>query len=409
MPVRTRSATQKLKRSRAQLEDNQAENKSEEEFDTIEPRRKKQKRNGQKDHRGQEALQEIVDETKKPKKARKNVRKREKSREVVPADTEISIVEDDDDHHDVDVSNSADVKDRTVIDKLKCKHRELLQQGYECVVGCDEAGRGPLAGPVVISAAYVPIDVYIDGITDSKKINDENEREKLYALIMANERIKHSVCVLSHDVIDQYNILEASMMGMRQCVLELHDALVGADPDTKGVDYVLCDGNRDPKIRYPTDVKYEYIIKGDSKIYCIGAASIIAKVTRDRLMIEYDQKYPVYQFAQNKGYPTPLHKRLVLSKGPCDIHRKTFKPVKNWYQQHKPAIYERVEKLKKETMEKRKKQEKATKGSGKNKTKTKVKKQAAITKFIGASKNKKKKKESNEPPLVEEQKDAESE
>eukprot|EP00484_Ammonia_sp_Unknown_P025492 CAMPEP_0197026508 /NCGR_PEP_ID=MMETSP1384-20130603/6577_1 /TAXON_ID=29189 /ORGANISM="Ammonia sp." /LENGTH=262 /DNA_ID=CAMNT_0042455185 /DNA_START=84 /DNA_END=868 /DNA_ORIENTATION=+ len=151
------------------------------------------------------------------------------------------------------------------MDKLKSKHRELLTQGYRCVVGCDEAGRGPLAGPVVISAAYVPIDVYIEGITDSKKINDENEREKLYELITQNKRIKYAVTVFDHEVIDEYNILEASMMGMRECVVKLHDAMKAEraqqplpkedeeeeeeerkDVVADGVDYVLCDGNRDP-------------------------------------------------------------------------------------------------------------------------------------------------------------------
>lgn len=258
----------------------------------------------------------------------------------------------------------------SLIDNLKAKHLELQQSGYRCVVGVDEAGRGPLAGPVVIAAAFVPIDVRIAGITDSKKINEEEEREKLYAEIMATPSIKYSVTVLDHQVIDEYNILEASMMGMRECVQKLNDSLVAQGE--KGVDYALADGNRDPRFEHPKGLQYEYIIKGDSKVYCIGAASIIAKVRRDRLMEEYHDKYPIYNFAQNKGYPTPQHKALVISKGPCDIHRKSFRPVKDWYQRHQPEIHEKWEALKKQRAEERK--ERLGKGKKTKKMESKGKK-----------------------------------
>merc|ERR1712013_71548 len=185
------------------------------------------------------------------------------------------------------------------IDDLKAKELELLGLGFECVVGVDEAGRGPLAGPVVIGAAYVPLHVRIEGITDSKKINDEVEREKLYEEIQAHPEIEYSVSVLDHEAIDEHNILEASMIGMRECVQKLHDQLVAKGK--KGVDYALADGNRDPRFRYPEGVDYEFIIKGDGKVYCIGAASICAKVVRDRMMIEYDKKWPMYGFAGHKG------------------------------------------------------------------------------------------------------------
>eukprot|EP01083_Nonionella_stella_P064561 168384_1 len=272
------------------------------------------------------------------------------------------------------------------MDRLKSKHRELLKEGYKCVVGVDEAGRGPLAGPVVVSAAFVPIDIRIDGITDSKKINDESEREKLYEIITATKEIKWSVTVLDHDVIDEYNILESSMMGMRQCVQKLHDQLV-EEEGNNGVDYALADGNRDPAFDHPKGLKYEYIIKGDGNVYCIGAASIIAKVTRDRMMIEYDKKYPQWKFAQHKGYPTPFHKQLVWDLGPTEIHRKSFRPVKDWYQQNKPQIYHKMAALKKKRADERKKKKEEKK---KKQKEDEVKKsgQKSIKSFFGKAKKK---------------------
>eukprot|EP00483_Globobulimina_turgida_P001079 UN01081 len=144
------------------------------------------------------------------------------------------------------------------------------------------------------------------------------------------------------------------MMGFGQCVSKLHDQLIGEAKT--GVDYALCDGNRDPLFEYPASLLYGYITRGDGNIYCIGAASIIAKVTRDRIMIEYDKKYPIYKLKQNKGYPTPAHKQLVTVNGPCEIHRKSFRPVKDWYEKHKPEIAKKMALLKKETGVERKKQ-----------------------------------------------------
>jgi len=268
-------------------------------------------------------------------------------------------------------AQSEDTDVDSVINGLKSKHIELLEKGYRCVVGVDEAGRGPLAGPVVVAAAFVPIDVRIAGITDSKKINEEEEREKLYEVIMATPAIKYSVAVLDHAAIDEHNILEASMMGMRDCVKKLNDSLVAEGGD--GVDYALADGNRDPRFEHPEGLEYEYIIKGDSKVYCIGAASIVAKVVRDRMMEEYDKKYPEYNFAQNKGYPTPQHKALVINKGPCDIHRKSFRPVKDWYQRHQPEVHRKWEALKKQRAEERKERISRLKKEKKEKKQTKGK------------------------------------
>jgi len=278
------------------------------------------------------------------------------------------------------------------IDDLKAKHRELLGLGFHCVVGVDEAGRGPLAGPVVIGAAYVPMDVRIEGIDDSKKINDEAEREKLFEQIQAHPQIEYSVSVLDHEAIDEHNILEASMMGMRQCVEKLHDQLIAKG--AKGVDYALADGNRDPRFRYPEGVNYEYIIKGDSKVYCIGAASICAKVVRDRMMIEYDKKWPQFGFAQHKGYPTPTHKATVTSKGPCEIHRKSFRPVKDWYMKHQPEVHEKWDTMKKEAAERRKERIKAEDAAmeAKENGEASKKEQKAVDKMFAKGKSTKGKK-----------------
>merc|ERR1712113_86079 len=173
---------------------------------------------------------------------------------------------------------------------------------------------------------------------------------------------------------------------MRESVKTLHDDLM--KQGLNGVDYALCDGNRDPwkyaECVYPSHLKYEYVTKGDGNIYCIGAASIIAKVTRDRIMAKYDEKYPIYGFLQHKGYPTPSHKAIVLEKGPCPIHRKTFRPVSTWYQQNEPKIFEKWQNIKKENAEKRKKKYA-------KKTKTKKEKKGKIEKFFKKKTKKKKK------------------
>jgi len=313
---------------------------------------------------------------------------------------------------------------RKEIERLKWKHRELLSQGYKCIVGVDEAGRGPLAGPVVIAAAYVPINIYIDGITDSKKINEESEREKLYEIIINTKEIKYSVSILDHTIIDEYNILESSLMGMRECVQKLNDKLINDSSDSNGygIDYALADGNRDPRFEYPEGLNYEYIIKGDGNIYCIGAASIIAKVTRDRIMEKYDKKWPEYKFKENKGYPTPFHKQIVIKNGPCMIHRKTFKPVKDWYKLNKPDVFKKVDELKKKRAEERKKKlaekkkkmEEAldededidiVKKKKKKKSKKKGKKQKSIMNFFDKKVTANKE---DKDDVVEEQKDIES-
>merc|ERR1712048_984523 len=198
--------------------------------------------------------------------------------------------------------------------------------------------------------------------------------------------------------IDEFNILEASMIGMRQCVHQLHDQLIKDNVFENGVDYALCDGNRDPwKYAvevYPSHLQYEAVTKGDAKIYCVGAASIIAKVTRDRMMAEYDAQYPEYQFLQHKGYPTPFHKSIVLSRGPCPIHRKTFRPVSTWYEKNDPDTLEKWIALKKQRAEERKQLLAEKKGTTaeKGKRKKKVQKKKTTQKKKAKKKAVKKKK-----------------
>ncbi|KAK1930554.1 Ribonuclease HII [Phytophthora citrophthora] len=192
-------------------------------------------------------------------------------------------------------------------------------KGYTTVIGVDEAGRGPLAGPVVAAACHVPLDVTVEGVDDSKKIL-EPQREKLYELLTSHPRITYAVHVNSAQRIDEINILQASLESMTKSVNEVAEKL-----SQKVKTFVLVDGNKLP----PTlELPAEAVVKGDSKVYSIAAASIIAKVTRDRLMREYDEKFPLYGLAQHKGYPTKAHIAAIAKHGPCEIHRMTFAPLK---------------------------------------------------------------------------------
>ena len=196
---------------------------------------------------------------------------------------------------------------------LKEEENKLYDQGIEYICGIDEAGRGPLAGPVVVGAVIMPKDSFIEGVNDSKKIS-EKKREKIYDQIL-EEAIAYSIGVIDRDVIDDINILNATKLGVKKAVSTLKqrpevimvDALTGIDTD--GIPYIS-------------------VVKGDAKNYSIAAASIIAKVTRDRMMKEWDEVYPDYGFAKHKGYGTAEHIRVIKEKGPCIIHRKSF--IKNF-------------------------------------------------------------------------------
>ena len=196
---------------------------------------------------------------------------------------------------------------------LKEEELKLYDKGIEYICGIDEAGRGPLAGPVVIGAVIMPKDSFIEGVNDSKKIS-EKKREKIYEQII-EEAIAYSVGVVDKDMIDELNILNATKLGVKIALEGLKqkpdvimvDALNGLE--TNGIPYIS-------------------VIKGDAKNYSIAADSIIAKVTRDRMMQEWDEVYPAYGFAKHKGYGTAEHIRVLKEKGPCSIHRRTF--IKNF-------------------------------------------------------------------------------
>ena len=189
---------------------------------------------------------------------------------------------------------------------------EAFKNGYKVIAGIDEAGRGPLAGPVVSASVVLPIDFTDPDITDSKKLSPK-KRDILYSRI--NEHALF-IAIGFADIIeiDRVNILNASLNSMKRSVDNL---LVIPD-------FLLIDG----KFGIDTDIPQKAIIRGDSKSISIAAASIIAKVERDRLMFKFDQLYPEYGFAQHKGYPTKAHKQAIIEHGVTPIHRKTFKGVK---------------------------------------------------------------------------------
>ncbi len=185
---------------------------------------------------------------------------------------------------------------------------KLYSEGYNFVCGVDEAGRGPLCGPVVAAAVILPKDEYIEGVNDSKKLT-EKKREKLYDDIM-KKAVAVSIGISDVDVIEKVNILNATKLAMKQAIEKL-----SIKPD-----YVLIDGNQMIDI----NIKAETVVSGDAKSLSIAAASIIAKVTRDRMLIEFDKKYPEYGFAKHKGYGTKSHIEAIQKYGLTDIHRSSF-------------------------------------------------------------------------------------
>ena len=185
---------------------------------------------------------------------------------------------------------------------------KYFSKGYSVICGTDEAGRGPLAGPVCAAACILPKDLVIEELNDSKKLS-EKKREKLFDLI-AETAVSYSIQFVDNNTIDEINILEASQLAMRRAVSEL-------DPSP---DIVLVDGN----IARGFNVEAVPIVSGDAISPSIAAASILAKVSRDRLCIEMDREFPEYGFAKHKGYPTKAHREAVMKYGPCRYHRMTF-------------------------------------------------------------------------------------
>lgn len=204
-------------------------------------------------------------------------------------------------------------KEEQRLNQLKEEERKLYKKGINYICGIDEAGRGPLAGPVVVGAVIMPNDSFIEGVNDSKKIS-ESKREKLYDII-TEEAIAWGVGIVNQKEIDEINILNATKKALTMALesLEIKPELILTD----ALDNINTLG-----------IPYKSFIKGDAKIYSISAASIIAKVTRDRIMREYDEIYPEYGFSKHKGYGTAQHISAIKEYGICDLHRRSF--VKNF-------------------------------------------------------------------------------
>lgn len=185
---------------------------------------------------------------------------------------------------------------------------EAKSKGYKAVCGVDEAGRGPLAGPVCAAAVILPENTIIDGVNDSKKLS-EKKREALFDVIKSSAR-SYCIAYATVEEIESMNILNATMLAMKRAVEGL---------DVKA-DYAMIDGNRLPDLK----IDSEFIIKGDAKSMSIAAASILAKVLRDRLLREYAKEYPEYQFDKHKGYGTKAHIEALKKYGPCPYHRMSF-------------------------------------------------------------------------------------
>lgn len=204
-------------------------------------------------------------------------------------------------------------------DRLAFEHA-LWQQGLSHVAGVDEAGRGPLAGPVVAAAAVFPrrwlesgFDERLRGLNDSKQLT-ERQREEFFAVLTSHAEIRFAIAVVDAGLIDRINILQATHRAMNEALAQLQPP----------PEHALVDGLPVKTMRVPQTA----LVKGDSRSYSIAAASVLAKVTRDRMMLEFDRQFPGYGFAEHKGYGTPRHLAALTELGPCAIHRRSFAPLK---------------------------------------------------------------------------------
>ena len=186
--------------------------------------------------------------------------------------------------------------------------KRYKEQGYTAICGVDEAGRGPLAGPVYAAAVILPEGLLIEGVNDSKKLT-EKKREELFDVIK-EKAAAYCIASASVEEIEELNILGATMLAMKRAVEGL----------SVKADFAMIDGNKKP----PLEIPCEAIVKGDAKSESVAAASILAKVSRDRYMLEMAEKYPVYSFEKHKGYGTKVHREAILEYGPCEIHRPSF-------------------------------------------------------------------------------------
>ena len=206
--------------------------------------------------------------------------------------------------------------------EIKKIEEELYLKGTTSIAGIDEAGRGPLAGPVVVACVVMPRDSMIEGVNDSKKVS-EKKREKLYDLII-EEALGYGVGIISQEEIDRINILNATKEGLTNAIKDLEKDLKQKNREFEKPEIILVDA----LTKIDTDhIPYKSIIKGDAKSYSIAAASIIAKVTRDRIMRQWAEVYPMYGFEKHKGYGTAMHISAIKEYGLCPLHRRSF--VKN--------------------------------------------------------------------------------
>lgn len=196
------------------------------------------------------------------------------------------------------------------------EEKKLWRRGYKRIAGLDEAGRGPLAGPVVAGAVMVGESIIknkelkkINGVKDSKQLSPKR-REEIFNILTNHPQIKWGIGRVSEKVIDKINILEATKLAMERAIKDLN-----CRPG-----YLILDGN----FKINSKIPQKSIIKSDVRVFSCAAASIIAKVTRDRIMLKYDKKYPKYGFKRHKGYPTSFHRKKIKKFGPCPIHRKSF-------------------------------------------------------------------------------------
>lgn len=206
--------------------------------------------------------------------------------------------------------------------EIKKIENDLYKKGIKSIAGIDEAGRGPLAGPVVVACVIMPKESMIEGVNDSKKVS-EKKREKLYEEI-TKEAIAYGIGIISQEEIDRINILNATKEGLTVAIKEMEKNLKERKRNFEKPEIILVDA----LTKIDTDgISYKSIIKGDAKSYSIAAASIIAKVTRDRIMRQWAEVYPVYAFEKHKGYGTAMHISAIKEYGLCPLHRRSF--VKN--------------------------------------------------------------------------------
>jgi ribonuclease HII len=201
--------------------------------------------------------------------------------------------------------------------KMFLNELRLQKEGFSAIAGIDEAGRGPLAGPVVSACCILPKGVKFAHLNDSKQLTPE-VRTTLFEQITSHPNVHYGIAVIDVETIDAINILQATLLGMQKAA-----QMLDIDPD-----YFLVDGNKLPFLPKPA----EAIIEGDAKSLSIAAASILAKVTRDRIMENLGAQYPLYLLEQNKGYATDFHMHAIFTHGPSEIHRKSFDPVKSLLQ-----------------------------------------------------------------------------